>query len=72
MLINLSCQIWVGFIFVYHKSLKQTFKIGFEFVFCAVNSQRLLCSQKAGVKCSIKAFWYTKKLMNENKGFYSN
>ena len=21
-------------------------------------SQRLFCSQKAGVKCSIKAFWY--------------
>ena len=32
-----------------------------------VNSQRLYCTQKAGVKCSIKAFWYTYKYL-----FYVN
>ena len=28
----------------------------------AVNSQRLLCSQKAGVNVRINAFWYTKTI----------
>ena len=51
-------QIWTGFIFLYQKSLKQTFKTGFweqnhllNLCSSAVNSQRILCGQKAGVKC---------------------
>ena len=55
---------WLRFIFVYQKSLKRTFKTGFwvqnhllNLCSRAVNSQRLLCSQRAGVR--IKAFWYT-------------
>ena len=52
------------------KTFKQTFKTGFwvqnhllNLCSSSVNSQRLLCSQKARVKCtSIKAFWYTKYL----------
>ena len=48
----------IRFIFVYQKSLNKRFKPVFEYksplnlYCCAVNSQRLLCSQKAGVKCS--------------------
>ena len=45
--LNLSYQIWVGFIFVCQKSLKRTFKTGFwksPFIFFSdVNLQRLLC-----------------------------
>ena len=49
----------VIFIFVYKKSLKQKFKAGFwvqnhllNLCYSAVNSQRLLYSKEAGVKCS--------------------
>ena len=54
---------WVGFIFVYQKSLKQTFKNSFwvqnhllNLCSGAMNTQRLLCSQIAGVKCSYWSF----------------
>ena len=63
--LNLSYQI--RFIFVYQKFFKRTFKIGFcvqnhllNLCSLAVNSQRLFCSQKAGMNIRIKAFWYTK------------
>ena len=55
--LNLSYQIWVWFIFLYQKSLKRTFQTGFwvqnhllNLCSSVVNSQRLLCSQKASVK----------------------
>ena len=61
--LNLSHQIWVGFIFVYQKSLKWTFKTSFwvqnhllNLCSSAVNSQRLMYSQKAGVKCSYQSW----------------
>ena len=56
-------------IFVYQKSLNRTFPTSFwvqnhpmKLRSCVVNSQRLFCSKKGGVKCfkCIKAFWYTK------------
>ena len=51
--LNLSHQILVGFIFVYQKSLNRTFKTVFQYKITGdLNSQRLLCIQKAGVKCS--------------------
>ena len=58
-----SYQIWVIFIFIYQKYLKQSFQTGFwvqndllNLFSGAVNSQRLLCSQRAGVKCSCYIF----------------
>ena len=30
-----------------------------------INLQRLFCSQKAGVKCPIKAFWYTRNIISK-------
>ena len=61
-LLNSSYQIWVEFIFVYLKSLKRTVNTGFwlenhllNLFSSAVNSQKLLCSQKAGVKCCNKS-----------------
>ena len=60
---NSLYQILVGFIFVYQKSLKRTFKNSFSvqnhllnLCSSAENSQRLLFIQKAGVKCSYKSF----------------
>ena len=58
MLLILSHQIWVGFIFVYQKSLKRTFQTGLWVLIhllnlcsSALDSQRLLCSQKVVVNC---------------------
>ena len=53
------------YIFVYQKSLYQTFHISFwaenhllNLCSSAVNSQKLLCSQKAGMKWLYLSFWY--------------
>ena len=65
---NLSYQIWFGFNFVYHISLKRTFKNGFwvqihlwNLCSSASNSRRLLCSKKLVWNVRIKAFWNRKK-----------
>ena len=57
---------WVRFIFVYQKSLKWTLKTVFRvqnhplnLCSSAVNSIRLLCSQKLVWNVCIEAFWYT-------------
>ena len=71
----MSCQIiWVGFIFVYQKSLKRTFKTSFwvqnhllSLCNSAVDSQRLLCSEKLVWNVRIKAFWYRKLYKCLNK-----
>ena len=67
--LNLSYQIWVEFIFVYQKSLKRPFKTSFwvqnyllNLCYRAVNSQRLLCSQKFVVKYLLKLSGKQKKL----------
>ena len=61
-------------LFLYAKSLKRTFKIGFwvqshllNLCSNAVNSQRLLCSQKAGVKCSNSSFLVFKIVFEKKK-----
>ena len=65
---NLSYQIWIGFIFVYKKSIKRTFKTGF---WVEINSwicvlELLILKGYSVVKklwnVRIKAFWYTKSL----------
>ena len=57
------------FIFVYQKSLKRTFQTGFSaqnpllnLCSSAVNSQKLFCSQKDGVKCLYSSFLVYKLL----------
>ena len=57
------------FIFVYQKSLKRTFKTVFwvqkhlsNLCSSAVDSQRLLCSQKAGVKCFYLSYLVYKQI----------
>ena len=60
---------WFRFIFKYQKSLKRTFEPGFwvqnhplNMYSRAVNSQRLLCSQKLVWNVRIKALCYTKSI----------
>ena len=57
---------------MYQKSLKRTFKTGFSvqnhllnLCSSAVNSQRLLCSQKADVKYSNYTITYKKRVSNK-------
>ena len=57
--------------FEYQKSLKRTFKtvfcvLNYLSILCSrvVNSLRLFCSQKAGVKFRNIDFWYTKKIIS--------
>ena len=65
--LNLSYQIWVGSIFVYQKSLKQTFKPVFEykiifwiFVLVLWIHKGYYVVKKLMWNVRIKAFWYTK------------
>ena len=64
----MSYQIWFGFNFVYHMSLKRTFKNGFwvqnhlwNLCSSASNSRWFLCSKNLVWNVRIKAFWYRKK-----------
>ena len=60
---------WLRFIFVYQKSLKQTFQTGFwvknhhwNICFRVVNSQRLFVYKKLVWNVCMKYFWHTKKV----------
>ena len=63
-----KAKLYKLFISVYQKSLKQTFQNDFlntkshllNFCSRVVKSQRLFCSQKAGVKCSYESFLVNK------------
>ena len=67
LVLNSSYQIWVRLIFIYQKYLNERLKPVFwvqnrlfDLRSRVVNSHRLFCSQRAGMKFRIKAFWYTK------------
>ena len=71
---NSSHQIWVGFIFVYQKSLKRTFKTVFwvqnyllNFCYSVVTSQSFLVVKNLVLYVRIKAFWYTRDIIYQMK-----
>ena len=68
--LNLSYQIWVRLIFVYQKSLKLSFKTGFQckitflIYFLALWTHRgYYIVKKLVWNVRIQAFWYTKNIM---------
>ena len=61
--LNSSYQIWVEFVCVYQKSLKQKFKTGFWVYVLVLWIHKGYCVVKKLVwNVCIKAFWYTKVL----------